>query len=523
MYTTEGNVELRTYLQILGRRWWIVLATFLSVFVSTIILTLNQTPIYRATASFIIAPEKYSFEDASRFVNGLDILSRQSEIPATYVEVAESDLVRQEASTALGLSPNQTKNLSVESEVKAGTNMVEIAVEGTSPTLARSFANRVGEITMVYMQELYEAYEFQPLDAASPPESPVKPNVILNLALAAAFGLALGAGLAFLAEYLDTRLHTVEAIHEVTALSVLGRIPNAGRWQRNILLDGRLPQREAYRRLSINVEALAEEAPLQTLVVTSAAPREGKSTIVANLALAMAQPGRRLIAVDADMRRPTLHSIYQLPNRIGMSSILSQRATLEEAVQDGRTPGLWVLTTGPVPDNVDELLSSPQMVALIQELEQRFDTVLIDTPALLAVADAAVLAPMADGVLLVVGRAQVGKGEVRTTCRELANAGARSVGVVVNRVRQDHSHRYHKYYTMSQIDQHNDPLSEISGIGPAYERVLNALGVLTFAQLAKQDPEDLAGKMGAHISAKRISGDRWVEQAQRFIQQKNQD
>lgn len=196
-------MELRIYLRVLWRKWWIVLLAFLSVFVATIIFTSTQTPIYRATATFIIAPKKLSFEDTRSFVAALDTLSRRSEIAATYVEVAKSHLIRREASTALNVSNDERKSLSVDSRLLAGTTVIEITVEANNPTLARSFTVMVGDETTAYMQELCEAYDFKPLDVPSLPRSPAKPNKELTLALGAVFGLALGAGLAFLAEYLQ--------------------------------------------------------------------------------------------------------------------------------------------------------------------------------------------------------------------------------------------------------------------------------------------------------------------------------
>jgi capsular exopolysaccharide synthesis family protein len=379
-------------------------------------------------------------------------------------------------------------------------------------------ADMVGGKTAEYMEELDEAFDLKPLDSATLPESPIRPNVLLNLALAVIFGLALGVGLAFLAEYLDTRLYTEERIEEVTSLPVLGRIPYTRKWRGNVLSGGRSAHPEAYRRLRTNIYMLAQEGRLRTLLVSSAGPGEGKSTIATNLALTMTQSGIRVIAVDADLRRPTLHSMFGLPNRIGLSNVLEQQTTLEEAAQHGGPLGLRVLTSGPLPHNPAELLGSSEMTALLKELAEQFDAVLIDSPALLAVSDAAVLGPMADGVLLVVGRAQEGGKAVLAARQQLSDVRARLLGVVVNRAQREIGYRYYDYYTQPEREQISDPLTEISGIGPEYEKALNGVGVLTFAQLAAQDPEDLAGIMGLHVTARRILKDRWIEQAQDLAQ-----
>jgi succinoglycan biosynthesis transport protein ExoP len=201
-------MELRIYSRILIRRWWIVLLAFLSVFVATIAFTSAQAPTYRATATFIVAPKKLSFEDTKSFMTGLDTLSRNLGIAGTYVEVSRSRMIKRESSTALNLSAEERGSLSVDSRLLAGTTVIEITVEGNDPTLAQSFAVMVGDKTTTYMQELYEAYDFKPLDPPSLPRSPARPRKTLNLALGAIFGLALGVGLAFLAEYLQAPLAT---------------------------------------------------------------------------------------------------------------------------------------------------------------------------------------------------------------------------------------------------------------------------------------------------------------------------
>jgi diguanylate cyclase (GGDEF)-like protein len=190
-------MELKIYLRILLRKWWIVLPAFLVTFTSTVVFTFTQAPIYEATTTYVVA-----LTDASSDVWGLDVLSRQGEIANTYAEVALSRTVRQAAADDIHLSSEQQATLSVSSRLKSGTNVVEITVEGTDPTLVKDFANAVGSRTEAYARELYEAYDLRLLDSAPLPSMPVRPNNNLNLALGAVFGLALGAGVAFLAEYL---------------------------------------------------------------------------------------------------------------------------------------------------------------------------------------------------------------------------------------------------------------------------------------------------------------------------------
>lgn len=208
-------MELRVYLRLLINKRWVVLSPFLVTLALTAVFTFAQAPVYRSAATFVVRPN-ISSENPRDQVSGLEVLSRLTEIPSTYVEVANSRLIKQRAAEKLGVSSEQATSLSVQSRLLAGTNVLSIAVFGKNPTVVRNFADAVGDETAAYVQQLYEAYELAPLDRATLPAAPVKPNKWLNLALGACLGLALGAGLAFLAEYLQAPLEpaTVSGLDE---------------------------------------------------------------------------------------------------------------------------------------------------------------------------------------------------------------------------------------------------------------------------------------------------------------------
>jgi diguanylate cyclase (GGDEF)-like protein len=201
-------MELKIYLRILLRKWWIVLPVFLITLTATVVFAFTQESTYKATATFIVVPAS-SFGDMKSFASGLDMLSRRTEIANTYAEVAASWLIRRETADELNLSWDQWKGISVNSQLLAGTNVLKITVEGSDPVLVRDFANMVGAKTMAYVQELYEVFDMRPLDQAGLPSSPIKPDRVLYLTLGAILGLALGVGLAFLSEYLQTPLESM--------------------------------------------------------------------------------------------------------------------------------------------------------------------------------------------------------------------------------------------------------------------------------------------------------------------------
>jgi len=281
------------------------------------------------------------------------------------------------------------------------------------------------------------------VEPALPPVSPSQPRKVLNVALGFMVSLMGGVGLSFLIENLDTTLYTTEQIEEATKLPSLGMVPNADVRDKLISMDGNNPYGEAFRHLRTNIFALNHDSPHHTLLVTSSDPGEGKSTLVTNLAFVLAQSGGKVVVIDCDMRRPTQHKIFNLHNSYGLSNVLLKKMDVKTALQESTVPGVQVLTSGPLPRNPAELLGSPQMSELITRLRQRYDTVLLDTPAMLSVTDAVVLAPTVDGVILVVSRSQSRREGVRSACRQLADVKARILGVVINRAEQNRSYYYY--------------------------------------------------------------------------------
>ncbi len=201
---------------------------------------------------------------------------------------------------------------------------------------------------------------------------------------------------------------------------------------------------EAYRTLRTSLEFSSLDHPLTTLVVTSATSDEGKSTTLANLGVALAQAGRRVAVVDADLRRPSLHTLFGLPNTAGLTSMLLDEAQMAQPpFQAGPTPGLRVLTSGPLPPNPAELLASRRIEAILQRLREEADMVLFDAPPLMAVSDAAVLAARVDGVILVVQAEKTKREHVQRAKAQLERVHAHLVGAVLTDVKPDRSMSYY--------------------------------------------------------------------------------
>jgi capsular exopolysaccharide synthesis family protein len=209
--------------------------------------------------------------------------------------------------------------------------------------------------------------------------------------------------------------------------------------------DPRSPVSEAYRTLRTNLDFSSLDKPIKTMLITSAGPEEGKSTVLANLAVTTTQAGRKVILVDCDLRRPTLHHIFNLKNDVGLTTMVVDDAAMESPpLQDTGVEGLQLVSSGPLPPNPSELLGSRRMEEIIATLLERADVVLFDAPPVVAVTDAAVLATKVDGVLLVINAGGTKRDYARAAKARLEKVNANLLGAVLNNVRFDVS--LHHYY-----------------------------------------------------------------------------
>lgn len=286
----------------------------------------------------------------------------------------------------------------------------------------------------------------QPIDAASP-------RVLLNTVLAALAGLLLAVGAAYLLEYLDDTLKSADDVDAAVGLSTLGAIirmkgdaDRAPMYRLATILYPRSPAAEAYRTLRTNIEFAAVEAPVRAILVTSSVPGEGKTTTAANLAAVFAQAGKRTVLVDCDLRKPGVHRIFGLPNATGLTTMLrNERAELADVAQSTEQESLRVVTTGPLPPNPAELVRSERMRAALGRIAAEADYVIVDSPPLQAVTDAAILSTLVDGTLLVVDAGRTRSGAVRSGREALAKVGARVLGVTLNRLSESMSGAYYYY------------------------------------------------------------------------------
>ena len=284
------------------------------------------------------------------------------------------------------------------------------------------------------------------VDRAVPGMRPVRPNKTLNIALGVVVGLVVGVGLAFFIEYLDTSVKTIDDVERALGSAVLGVIPqNVG-----ILLDegAESPHAEAYRVLRTNLLFSRKDDKLNTLAVVSAGAGEGKSTTVFNLACVFAQSGQRVLIVDSDLRRPTLHKMLRVTNSVGLTNYLLKQNSLEEVIQTTSLPTLDFLASGKLPSSSLGILSSSQMRDLINELKQHYDFVFFDSPPVMGVSDASILASEVDMTLQVIQYRRYPQPMNIRAKQMIEKVGGNLVGIVLNNINmsQDESYYYYSGY-----------------------------------------------------------------------------
>ena len=286
------------------------------------------------------------------------------------------------------------------------------------------------------------------VEPALPPPKPVRPKILVTTFIAAIMGMMLAVGSIVALEAFDDTIKTPDEVYQQLGIPVLAVImKHPVDDQRPVTeAEPRSPISEAFRTLRTNVQYTSIDNPLQTIAVTSPTPSEGKTTIVSNLGIVLAQSGQRVTIIDCDLRKPTVHQKLNLRNHLGLSSIFVRPSiVLDGILQKTRIANLATITSGRLPPNPSELLGSQKMKNILVKIKEHADIVLIDTPPTLAVTDAAVLVPHVDGVLLVMRPGVTKLTSAKQAVEQLERMGANLIGVVLNNIKAKRS-RHGMYY-----------------------------------------------------------------------------
>jgi capsular exopolysaccharide synthesis family protein len=298
------------------------------------------------------------------------------------------------------------------------------------------------------------------LEYAKRPVTPIEPRTFRNLAIAALLGLCLAFVLAYGVEYFDRSIGSAEDVMRVLGLPTLAVVNSFPRRGTSSLLAAETPssrEGEMFRILRTNLRFSHIDMPRRVVLVTSTGPEEGKSTVLANLGVSLAQSGRRTLLIDTDLRRPVLHRLLDLPRSQGLADVLAGDAELSEAIRQTRIEDLDLLVCGTMPANPAELIESARLQEMIAQLRGSYDYVLLDSPPAGGLVDASLLSSIADGVLFVVEPRRFDWRILRSAVRQLDRAGARIYGVAINKAPPESGNPLHAYY--------GEKLTEVDDVG----------------------------------------------------------
>ena len=468
------GLSLADYLTVV-RSYWVGVTAIMAVAVACGLAWYAVQPrIYAAESSGIVAAT--GAENLSLSVAGDSLAKSKAK---AYKSVAESTLVADRVVKSLGLSESpQAAAASVTIDVPTDATVMSVTAKSTDPAQAKAIADGWVEALAAQVSDLEKvdspggtpAIKVVPFANATLPTSPVSPRLDVALLVAALGGLLLGLGYAFVRSRLDRKVRRAAAIEGSFHLPVIGSLPHDKRLSGTTqILDDASgaaggpshAMGEALRELRTNLQFMDVDRPPRVLLITSSMPAEGKSTVICNLAATIAAAGEDVIVVDGDLRRPSVHSVFGTVAEVGVTDILTGRASIDDLLQPWPAlPHLKVLSAGRVPPNPSELLGSRAMHQLVAELSSRA-VVLIDAPPVLPVTDAAVLSRVADGTLVV---ARVGKtttDNLHRSLRNLARVRGRVLGVILNCVATKGEGRdSYGYYTAYASEDRHEPDSE---------------------------------------------------------------
>lgn len=433
-------MDLEDLLNVLRSRWVAITAATLVGGMIALGASLLTTPTYQAKLQFYVTVA--AGDTAAAAYQGS--LGAQQRVES-YAALVKSEQVAREVVEASGVDLTASE-VAEKASATADSNTVllNVTVTDSVPVRAVRIAEGFGQVLPAEVARLETPDGGGPalakltvVDPPKLPTSPVTPRTEQNTAIGLLLGLLVGVGLALLVNALDRRINSVEQIEEIAGRPVVGSIPfrRAADKQEDAehlvpFREGHSPAAESFRRLRTNLQFLNVDNPPRVFVLTSSVAAEGKSETAVNFSLALAEAGHRVLVIEADLRRPRVVNYLSMPDKVGLTNVLSGQASFEDVVQETRHEGVDLLACGPLPPNPSELLASDVARQLLSDLRERYDYVLIDSPPLLPVTDGALLAGITDGALLVVRSHRTTTDQVSQAVDNLNKADAALLGIV---------------------------------------------------------------------------------------------
>ena len=446
-------MNLTDYLRVARKRWLLIVASLVVCVLASSAFVLTSTKKYEATAQIFVSTSGADDTNTAALAQGNTFVQARVQ---SYTSVALSPSVTSKVIAKLGLRITSDQ-LAAEITADAPLNkvLINIHVVNTSPTLAARLANAVADQFNSVVQSLEQVksagaspVKLTVIQPAQTPTNPVSPKTTLDIALGVLLGLIIGLGLAFMREMLDNTVKDPVELAEQSHLAVLGIVPwdkTAGDSPISFRADPHGSRSEGFRQLRTNLQFVDVDKPPKIIAVTSALPKEGKSSTAMNLATALAESGQQVCLIEADLRKPSIATALGLVGDVGLTSVLIGKSSLDSVLQNAGM-NLAVVTSGPVPPNPSELISSEAFHRTLQEAAGRADVVIVDTAPLLPVADGAQIAAMADATLLVVRAGKTTRDQIRQAVDSLGRVDVVPVGAVLSMAQRRRGSDYPYYY-----------------------------------------------------------------------------
>lgn len=451
-------MELKHYLSVLRKYAWLLVAAPLLASMASFLVSQQIQPLYRASVTLLVSPASSS---ASLNYNTLLTTER---VAKTYAELLTKRPLLEEVIRDMGLdlAPRQLAGM-IDVIQPSDTQLLELRLEGENPQFITDVANG---ITTIFLKQhnrrrIDRSVYVEIVEPAAMPATKLRPRLVFNTLVAAFAALILALGFIFLLDYMDDTLthpQDVEKTLSIPTLATIPLIPRQPLFRKNPRRTGPLtasqplsPFAEAYRMLRTNVQFANARQTAVPLLITSALPREGKTTTVANLAVVMAQAGLNVLLVDADLRQPMLHQIFDISNEHGLADLLladtlpDELGVAETAVSRLHLLPSGILSSDPFLPTPSELFGSARIKPLIERLSAQADILLFDSPPVLAVADAPVLATHLGGVLFVIASGQTARGDVQSALSSLQSVDANVIGAILTQCRRSIKYYYGRY------------------------------------------------------------------------------
>lgn len=430
-------MDLREFMGILKSRWRFIALTLVIGTLLTIAFTLATPTTYASRATLWITTPP------TGVIDSYQASITASDRAESYANLANNQEVLQQAAERLDLGLSAADlGRHVKTTVSQDTLLLQVDARASSPELAQNIATVMAD-EIIRMVKTIETPADSDIPApiiarlaakATLSRTPVSPNIPLNLITGIGLSLLAGFAGAILREVLDSSVKDADSVEAITGLAPMAALPYDPAASEHPLSseDSGSPLSEAFRVLRTNIRFANLDSDRQTIVITSSLPDEGKTFVATNLAIAIANGGRSVLLLDADLRNPGAANLLGLENSVGLVSVLLGRSTLDQAIQP-HSSGLNFLGTGPQPPNPAEVLDTQVMRELLSRVRQMFDVVIIDAPPLLPVADAAILLTEVDGALLLVRHGTTHRDQLGRAVARVQAVGGKLIGTVVNR------------------------------------------------------------------------------------------